>query len=97
MCVRHKRFCSIKSGCQHGPLMLSSGFSCTSISALNNNRGSHNNCVKNNDGSTGQTATATYQHAHMFEIPLMLNENVPELLNEGSSELKHTVLKVMSF
>jgi hypothetical protein len=78
-CARHNGECTIPSD-GDGPDVLAAGFSCKNFSRLFQNRGAFTNCIAQSVGSSGTTAQGTADHVGTHTPPIVVLENVAELL-----------------
>ena len=84
-CVAHARDCPVPSGSQ-GPTLVSAGFSCKTISRLNMHRHKQApDALATKRGSTGSTWDGLIQYTATYSPPLLILENVPDILNAGST------------
>ena len=67
--------------------------SCKNFSKLHNQRSEHKDCFVTGSGSSGNTMQHTMKHIEIHEPPVLLMENVNDLLEatfeESLLELKH--------
>ena len=89
-CVAHNRRCNIWS--EHVRL-TAAGTPCKNSSKLHNQRSEHKDCFVTRSGSSGNTMQLTVKHIEIHEPPVLLMENVNDLLEatfeESLLELKH--------
>lgn len=86
-CARHKQQCDIASG-STGPFLLAAGFSCKTLSGLNVHRSEMSAaCLTAKKGSTGKTFADLVEYCRTHRPPVLVLENVPEILNEGTGNL----------
>lgn len=81
-CKTHERLCRIPV---EGPQIVHCGFSCKSLSASNANKSQFTSCLQNATGSTGSTFHGLLNYTSFAEPPVLIMENVVDILNEKSN------------
>jgi hypothetical protein len=83
LCVMHPE---CKKGCRipPRPLLLTSGFSCTSISPQLDGHEENANAIAEGKGSTAVTARCTIEHMKVHGIPFGIVENLAQLLQPAN-------------
>ena len=80
-CSAHKAQCAIPTGVD-GPVILSAGFSCKTLSPLSvMSKSEVPDAIKNRTGSTGTTLQGVADYCESHRVPLLILENVVEILN----------------
>lgn len=87
-CVAHhlKAGCLVPSG-GRGPTVVAAGFSCKTFSPMNNNRGQVPGALGNRATSTGKTFQGLTKYTDEHQPPVLIMENVPEILNPAQEHL----------
>lgn len=85
-CYMHEgKDCAFPTGAGQ-PVLLSAGFSCRTLSPLSQNRGHEaRHALRDKKGSSGTTFDGLCAHLEAHAIPLVILENVPQLLSASSS------------
>ena len=91
-CAMHDKDCPIADGAD-GPMLISAGFSCKSVSPLNPHRkiDGNINVIRHASGSTGSTFKGVYEFSLEHGPPLQILENVPNLLNLATDNLANII------
>ena len=96
-CARHKDMvggCVIPTDAE-GPTLLSAGWSCKDFSKLRSQRQEFFNCIAEQKGSSGSTAAGLFAHLCTHEPPLVIMENVAELMEPTQEANLVTFMKTM--
>lgn len=83
--------CDIPTG-PDGPLLSHCGFSCKSFSPQNKNRKQFTDAIATGNGSSGATFNGLLSYAHLAGPPVLLMENVVEILSKDATN-NNTLLK----
>eukprot|EP00971_Amphidinium_carterae_P245080 4866033-Amphidinium_carterae.1 len=91
-CKKHGTSCPIPSSRtgsnRAGPQFVTAGFSCKTLSPLNMARSTEaRDCLHDKVGSTGNTYSALIEYLRVHVAPLLILENVPEILNPKNTNL----------
>lgn len=81
-CKTHERLCSIPV---EGPQIVHCGFSCKSLSTSNAYKSQFTSCLQNATGSTGSTFHGLLNYTKFAEPPILIMENVVDILSEKSN------------
>ena len=96
-CAVHKQpSCPVPKG-GSGPLLVSAGFSCKTISPLNRDREMARRAITHKVGTTGSTMEGLHTYVEEHTPPLMILENVAQILEPANVKVIRTMFESLGY